>query len=71
MNSFFSDSIKIWKNIVIDFPTCTSLSSFKKNILNLIRPNSKPVYGVHDSGEAEIFFGGAYTGANLVSASSL
>ena len=48
MNSFFPDSIKIWNNIGIDFHTCTSLISFKKNIPNLIRPNSRPVYGVHD-----------------------
>ena len=36
------------QNIGIDFHTCTSLSSFQKNNLNLIRPYSKPVYGVHD-----------------------
>ena len=48
INSFSPDSIKIWNNIGIDFHTCTSLSSFKKNILNLIRSNSKPVYGVYD-----------------------
>ena len=46
MNSFFPDFIKIWNNIGIDFHTGTS--SFKKNIFNLIRPKSKPVYGVHD-----------------------
>ena len=42
-NSFSPDAIKIWNNI----DTCTS-SIFKRNILNLIPPESKPVFGIHD-----------------------
>ena len=48
MNSFFPDAIKIWNNIDIEFHTCTSLSIFKRNILNLIRLESKTVFGIHD-----------------------
>ena len=48
MNSFFPDAIKIWNNIDIEFHSCTSLSIFKRNILNLIRPESKTVFGIHD-----------------------
>ena len=48
MNSFFPDAIKIWNNIDIEFHTCTSLSIFKRNILNPIRLESKTVFGIHD-----------------------
>ena len=48
MNSFFPDAVKLWNNIGDDFHSCNSIEIFKKNITNLIRPPSKPIYSVHD-----------------------
>ena len=48
MNSFFPNSIRSWNNIDVDFQSSPSLSSFKKNILNLIRPVPKSIFGIHD-----------------------
>ena len=48
MNSFFPDAVKLWNNIGEDFHSCNSIEIFKKNITNLIRPPSKPIYSVHD-----------------------
>ena len=38
MNSFFPNVIKSWNGIGPEFQSCTSLGSFKRSILNLIRP---------------------------------
>ena len=48
MNSFFPDAVKLWNNIGEDFHSCNSIEIFKKNITNLIRLPSKPIYSVHD-----------------------
>jgi len=47
-NSFFPDVTKSWNDIGPEFQSCTSLESFKRGILNLIRPIEKSIYGIHD-----------------------
>ena len=47
-NSFFPDAIKSWNNIGPDFCSSQSLSLFKKNIFNLVRPQARSIYGIHD-----------------------
>ena len=47
-NSFFPDSIKSWNIIGVDFISSQSIGIFKKSILSLIRPKSRPLYGIHD-----------------------
>ena len=47
-NSFFPDSVKSWNNIGSVFYSSSSIGIFKKKIFALIRPKSKPVYGIHD-----------------------
>ena len=49
MNSFFPDCIKKWNAIGNEIKACSSLGIFKRNILALIRPTSKPIFGIHDS----------------------
>ena len=49
MNSFFPDCIKKWNAIGNEIKACPSLGIFKRNILALIRPTSKPIFGIHDS----------------------
>ena len=49
MNSYFPDIIKKWNAIDNEIIVCSSLDIFKRNILALIRPNSKPIFGIHDS----------------------
>ena len=48
MNSFFPNVIKSWNGIGNIFQTCESLGIFKRNILNLIRPTPKSIFGIHD-----------------------
>ena len=48
MNSFFPNSIKLWNGIGLEFKTCTSLGSFKRSILNLIRQTPKSIFGILD-----------------------
>ena len=48
MNSFFHNVIKSWNGIGPEFQSCTSLGSFKRSILNLIRPIKHPTFGIHD-----------------------
>ena len=47
-NSFFPDAIKSLNNIGHDFCSSQSLSLFKTNIINLVRPQARPIYGIHD-----------------------
>ena len=47
-NSFFPDAIKSWNNIGPDLCSSGSLSLFKKNIFNLVRPQARSIYGIHD-----------------------
>ena len=48
MNSFFPNAIKSWNGIGSEFQSCTSLGSFKRSILNLIRPIDKSIFAIHD-----------------------
>ena len=48
MNSFFPNVVKSWNGIGSEFQTCASLNTFKRNILGLIRPTPKPIFGIHD-----------------------
>ena len=47
-NSFFPDAIKSLNNIGPDFCSSQSLSLFKTNIINLVRPQARSIYGIHD-----------------------
>ena len=55
-NSFFPDAIKLWNNIGVDFNSTQSLELFKANIIKLIRPPSKPLYGIHDPLDVKLLF---------------
>ena len=48
MNSFFPNVIKSWNDIPHEFQRSESLSIFKKSIFNLIRPNPKSIFGIHN-----------------------
>ena len=48
MNSFFPDSINIWNNIFSDFQKLGTIEAFKKQIITLIRPMPKSIFGIHD-----------------------
>ena len=41
MNSFFSDGIKAWNNVIGHFPNIPSHNILKDHILSLIRPEKK------------------------------
>ena len=47
-NSFFPDVIKSWNNLGPELQTALSLSNFKNKLTNLIRPNSKSIFKIHD-----------------------
>ena len=47
MSSFFPDSVKSWNNLGNEFLSCTTLTSFKEKIYQLIRPDSKSVFGIN------------------------
>ena len=47
-NSFFPDAIKSWNIIGPDVCSSQSLSLFKQNIFNLVRPPARSIYGIHD-----------------------
>ena len=47
-NSFFPDVIKSWNNLGSELQTALSLSNFKNKLTNLIRPNSKSIFKIHD-----------------------
>ena len=45
---FFPDVIKSWNNLGPELQTALSLSNFKNKLTNLIRPNSKSIFKIHD-----------------------
>ena len=47
-DSFFPDSISSWKNIGIEFSSASSISQFKKYIIDLIRPTPRQTFGIHE-----------------------
>ena len=47
-NSFFPDAIRSWNSLGIDFLSSPSIGAFKKNVLDLVRPRSKSLYGLYD-----------------------
>ena len=47
-NSFFSNAISSWNNIITNIEGNLSKSSIKTHILRTIRPNHKSVYDIHD-----------------------
>ena len=49
MNSFFPDVIKSWNNLSSEFHNSLSLNYFKNKVINLIRPNNKPIFKLHDT----------------------
>ena len=47
-NSFFPDAVKSWNNIGNDFTSSTTVSCLKSKLFNLIRPQPKRIYDIHD-----------------------
>ena len=47
-NTFFPDSVISWNGIGPEFRGAESLSIFKKNILKIIRPEKKNLFGIHN-----------------------
>ena len=47
-NSFYPNSIKLWNNLSEDLQVCHSLSTFKKHISSIIKPNPKSIFGIHN-----------------------
>ena len=47
-NSFFPDSVAAWNGIGPELRGAKSISIFKKNILNIIRPAKKEVFSIHN-----------------------
>ena len=48
MNSFYPHAVKIWNEIGPDLRQSVSLSTFKSNILKMIRPLKRSVFNIHD-----------------------
>ena len=48
-NSFYPHSIEAWNDIGPELRQAVSLSVFKTNILKLIRPPKRDIFGVHDT----------------------
>ena len=49
MNSFFPDAIRSWNSVGVDFCFTLSVAIFKKNVVNLIRPKPRSIFGISDS----------------------
>ena len=47
-NSFFPDAIKSWNNMGSVFCSTPSLGTFKNNVFNLVRPDKRSLFGIHD-----------------------
>ena len=45
-NSFYPDSVNSWNNIGPELRSAENLSIFKRNILNIIRPAKKSLFGI-------------------------
>ena len=55
-NSFYPDSVVAWNGIGPELRSAKSISVFKKNILNIIRPVKKELFGIYnDNGIKWIF----------------
>ena len=50
MNSFFPDAITSWNNVIIHFDNIPSINIFKDQILSLIRPKGKNIFGSYTLG---------------------
>ena len=48
MNSFFPNVIKSQNNLGCELQNCVSLNNFKNKLINLIRPNAKYIFKIHD-----------------------
>ena len=48
-NSFFPSTIPEWNNVDCKIRNSGSLSIFKKNLLNFIRPCSNSIFNIHNS----------------------
>ena len=48
MNSFFSDGIKAWNNVIGHFPNIPSINILKGHILSLVCPEKKYIFNIHD-----------------------
>ena len=55
-NSFYPDAIRSWNNIGFEFRSCETISKFKTELLRLIRPPKKSIYGIHDRCGIKILF---------------
>ena len=47
-NSFFPDSVTIWNELGPELRGSQSLSTFKKNLLSIYRPEKKSIFDIHD-----------------------
>ena len=56
MNSFFPDAIRSWNSVGVDFCSTLSISVFKKDVISLIRPKSRPIFGISDSTGIKFIF---------------
>ena len=48
MNSFFTNAITSWNNVITHFDNIPSINILKDQILSLIRTKRKYNFGVHD-----------------------
>ena len=58
-NSFFPYCIDEWRNLDVEIKQSVSLVSFKRSILNFIRPNHNSIFDISDNegqGRIQIFF---------------
>ena len=47
-NSFYPDAVNSWNNIGPELRSAESLSIFKTNLLKIIRPEKRNIFGIHD-----------------------
>ena len=47
MNSFYPNAVKIWNEVGPELRQSATLSSFKSNILKIIRPSKRTVFNIH------------------------
>ena len=55
-NSFFPDITRSWNNIGFELRRCETISKFKQELLTLIRPPKKSIFGIHDPRGIRILF---------------
>ena len=56
MNSFFPDAIRSWNSVSVDFCPTLSVAVFKKDVINLIRPKKRSLFGISDSTGIKFIF---------------